>query len=268
MLFKASLLFGLAVAVPTEQLDARRVNCKAVNFAVQALKISPGASKYCSNVLGIKPARKTQTVSTVKTITTTKVTQETVTETTTATATSTSLFCLAKRHGQPFKFAEPTDTARPKRTPAPPAHPLLLQDRTTSCAGAPIRGFACSLLTSACSCLSLPAAPSTQTCTTTHLTTTTLSSAAAPATSTATVTTTVVERRARDTQNDALNCGRCGVVCAGETAFCAFGRCVAPCGPGQDFEADESNCGSCGNVCPLGGEEVYVCEAGECVVGS
>lgn len=87
MLLKASLLFGLAAAIPTEQLDARNVDCKAVNFLVQALKLSPEASKYCSNVLGIKSARTTQTVSTVKTTTTTKVVQDTVTQTSTATTT-------------------------------------------------------------------------------------------------------------------------------------------------------------------------------------
>jgi hypothetical protein len=79
MLLNFSLLLGLAVAVPTEDLQVRNVDCKAVNLVVQALKISPGASKYCSNILGIKVSQTTQTVSTVKTVTSTKCTTPTVT---------------------------------------------------------------------------------------------------------------------------------------------------------------------------------------------
>ena len=87
MLFKISVLLGLAAAIPTENLQARTVDCKALNLIVQALKLSPGASKYCSNIFGIKPARTTETVNTVKISTSTECNTQTVTQTPIATVT-------------------------------------------------------------------------------------------------------------------------------------------------------------------------------------
>ncbi|KAF3042135.1 hypothetical protein E8E12_006204 [Didymella heteroderae] len=269
MLFKTSLLLGLAAAVPTEDMQTRSIDCKAVNLVVRALKISPGASKYCSNILGIKPARTTQTVNTVKTFTSTKCTTQTVTETSVATVTSTSTVCdiqvSPKFIGRAYKFAEPGDIPKRTRETSPLQVSSLeneMEERGVSCNGAPINGFACSLVSSACSCLSLPTAGATATTIKTSYTTTTITSAARTKTTTETITATVIEQQRADRQNDPSNCGRCGNICSGETSFCAYGACVKPCVPDQNFSDDMSNCGGCGVQCPT--EPGYSCEGGLC----
>jgi hypothetical protein len=66
MLLKNLLLASVVAAAPAD-LENRVVNCKAIDLVVKALKIAPGASKYCSSVLHIA----TTTVQTTSTSTTT-----------------------------------------------------------------------------------------------------------------------------------------------------------------------------------------------------
>jgi len=74
----------------------------------------------------------------------------------------------------------------------------------------------------------------------------------------------------RNTQNDAQNCGACGMGCASDRT-CMNGSCVAPCPAGQglcgstctDLQSNNSNCGSCGRTCISG----QFCASGACIGG-
>lgn len=66
MFVKTLFLAAVAAAAPA-QIEDRTVNCKAIDFVVAALRIAPGASKYCSSVVSIK----TSTVQTTSTATVT-----------------------------------------------------------------------------------------------------------------------------------------------------------------------------------------------------
>lgn len=66
MLLKNLLLASVVAAAPAD-LENRVVNCKAIDLVVKALRIAPGASKYCSSVLHVA----TTTVQTTSTSTTT-----------------------------------------------------------------------------------------------------------------------------------------------------------------------------------------------------
>ena len=69
-----------------------------------------------------------------------------------------------------------------------------------------------------------------------------------------------------DLQNDASNCGGCGIACGGGTG-CVRGACVCPAsaatacgGRCVDRQSDPVNCGACGVTCSTGTS----CQAGRC----
>lgn len=83
-----------------------------------------------------------------------------------------------------------------------------------------------------------------------------------------------------DLPADPMNCGACGIVCAGETPLCQRDgggvlSCVAMCSGGLtecggscvDTETEPAHCGGCGSACALANATVD-CVAAECVVGS
>ncbi|KAF2449177.1 hypothetical protein P171DRAFT_439751 [Karstenula rhodostoma CBS 690.94] len=188
---KTLFLASIVAAVPAQfddravpaQLDERtvKVDCKAVDLVVKALKIAPGASKYCSSVLKIPTVTTTSTAS--------------VTNTATATTTTTALDFITSTGDQ---GGTSTITAPPvtqvKITTRVVTVTLVLDKKrdlggravaaatpANKCDGSPLAGFACGLVSSACNCLNL--ATPTSTVKTTKSTTTT-------ATITATVTST------------------------------------------------------------------------------
>lgn len=84
----------------------------------------------------------------------------------------------------------------------------------------------------------------------------------------------------KDTNNDPLNCGACGVSCSvpsnASGVSCSEGACVPSCDVGykrsgtvcvcSDTESDKRNCGSCGYVCPiLANANDASCQSGSCV---
>ena len=143
MLLKGLFLATLAAAAPAE-LGERAVDCKAVSLVAAALKIAPGASKYCSSALKISIATVTSTITT------------SVTVTNTATVTSTATTGVVSTQSETLTS---TTTATVTSAACPAAQ---LAKRTTAaaqastCGGAPIQNFACNLVSSACGCLSLP----------------------------------------------------------------------------------------------------------------
>jgi len=69
-----------------------------------------------------------------------------------------------------------------------------------------------------------------------------------------------------DLQNDAANCGGCGIACGGGTS-CMRGMCLCPAslptacgGRCVDSRTDPTNCGACGTTCAAGQR----CEASRC----
>ncbi|RYO41452.1 hypothetical protein AA0113_g11012 [Alternaria arborescens] len=133
-------------------LENRVVNCKAIDLVVKALRIAPGASKYCSSVLHVA----TTTVQTTSTSTTTSTNIVTTTITSTACPAPTA---VKKREAFPI-------TAVSNASPAKANQPEI-----QNCGGAPLPGFACSQISSACSCLNLPTPATTTTIPTTTTTT-------------------------------------------------------------------------------------------------
>ncbi|KAJ4985609.1 hypothetical protein SVAN01_08884 [Stagonosporopsis vannaccii] len=148
------------VAAAPAQLEERLVNCKAVDVVVKVLKLAPSASKYCSSVLKISTVQTTRTVSITETASATTTTVTTVTSTggeggtvtitaapTTETTTSTT-----------------TTTTTTFSSSCPAANKRDVQERAAAvtsipagaCPSAPIKGFACSIVYSACGCLGLP----------------------------------------------------------------------------------------------------------------
>ncbi|KAH6639113.1 hypothetical protein C7974DRAFT_373388 [Boeremia exigua] len=198
-LYKTLLFAGIVAAVPA-QFDERtvKVDCKAVDLVVKALKIAPGASKYCSTVLKISTVTTTSTIAITSTAAATATASETVTstggeggtvtitapavtETTTTTSTSTTTTFSTNCPVAPVKRDFDIRAAQANK-----------------CAGSPIVGFACNLISSACSCLNLPTPTSTvkTTAYATTTTTATITSTATvfvPATTITTPTTIVTE---------------------------------------------------------------------------
>ncbi|KAH0363866.1 hypothetical protein KCU65_g7163, partial [Aureobasidium melanogenum] len=180
-------------------LDERAVSlCPAVDLVVSLLKAYPSASPFCSTFLGIKTATTTSTVQFTSPVTT-------VVPTTTATIVATGSIvttydvsstiittCIqsaAKRDLD--KRATTAASLTTSSTPSSTAIPASISISGT-CPGCPniLKNIACSAISSACKCLSVPTPTSTVYVSTTYVPVVTSYSAVA-ATQTAIITTTV-----------------------------------------------------------------------------
>ncbi|KAK1753784.1 hypothetical protein QBC47DRAFT_404126 [Echria macrotheca] len=287
--------------------------CVAEEAVLSALNAGSSATAFCSSFLHIVPTTSTKTVSataststalpvTVTLTVTGGVVGGTVTisapgdtSTVVSTITNTNNLCLqpsvtvARRHVTTTSSTSSHATTTSKTSTTTPSWNTNPGPGLALCSSAAsgLKGFACSAISQACSCLSITRPTIVVTASTTvstavsTVTSLSIITTAIPATITVTpsvststsVTTAVISTclcgspftacsaQCVDTQTDPLNCGGCGSVC--DYGLCTNGQCSCPgtmCGSQCiDTQSDPQNCGTCGNVCASG-----VCDASTC----